>query len=104
MPIAARPTCNGTNSTARSLTWTKHSAGSYPAHADARYNRGVAYLQKGQSDKALADFDEAVRLNPKDAETRFARGRTYHAMDKSIPPWPISPQRLGSIPATSILW
>jgi tetratricopeptide (TPR) repeat protein len=27
-------------------------------------NRGVAYVDKGQYDRAIADFDQAIRLNP----------------------------------------
>ena len=30
-------------------------------------NRGVAYLDKGEYDQAIADFTEAIRLDPNDA-------------------------------------
>jgi lipoprotein NlpI len=33
--------------------------------ATAYYNRGLAYLEKDDPDRALADFNEAIRLNPK---------------------------------------
>src|SRR5713226_5499910 len=34
----------------------------------ALYNqRGIAYHNKGDDDRALADFDEAIRLDPKSA-------------------------------------
>lgn len=31
----------------------------------AYYNRGIAYDEKGQHNKAIADFTKAVELNPK---------------------------------------
>jgi PQQ-dependent catabolism-associated CXXCW motif protein len=40
-------------------------------------NRGSAYLAKGELAKALADYDAAVNLNPKDWETYANRGRAY---------------------------
>jgi tetratricopeptide (TPR) repeat protein len=35
--------------------------------ANAHYNRGIAYKDKGDLDRAIADFGEAIRLNPKHA-------------------------------------
>ncbi len=40
-------------------------------------NRGAAYYYKGQYDRAIADFDQAIKLNPKDAEVYFIRGNAY---------------------------
>ena len=37
-------------------------------------NRGVAYDVKGQPDRAIDDFDEAVRLNPNFPEAFNGRG------------------------------
>jgi hypothetical protein len=31
----------------------------------AYYNRGTAYRAKGDKDRAVADYNEALRLNPK---------------------------------------
>ena len=28
------------------------------------YNRGVAYGKKGELDRAIADYDQAIRLDP----------------------------------------
>ena len=42
-------------------------------------NRGVAYRAKGDYDRAIADFDEAIRLNPQYALAFNNRGLTYHA-------------------------
>ena len=37
----------------------------------------MAYGKKGDHDKAIADFTEAIRLNPKDAEAYYSRGGAY---------------------------
>ena len=37
------------------------------ALAAAYFNRAVAYSNKGEHDRALADYDHAIRLNPGDA-------------------------------------
>ena len=37
-------------------------------------NRGLAYLARGNLDAAIADFDEALRLDPADADTHVNRG------------------------------
>lgn len=39
--------------------------------------RGVAYSAKGDLDRAIADFDDAIRLNPKDKEAISNRGNAY---------------------------
>jgi tetratricopeptide (TPR) repeat protein len=47
---------------------------------DAAYlHRGIAYLQKGNFDSAIADFSEAINLNPAYAEAYFRRGTAYQA-------------------------
>jgi Flp pilus assembly protein TadD len=33
----------------------------------AYYNRGLAYGRNGNYDRAIADLDDAIRLNPKNA-------------------------------------
>jgi tetratricopeptide (TPR) repeat protein len=41
------------------------------------FNRGVAYGEKGQHDKAIADFSKAIEINPRDANNYFNRGIAY---------------------------
>jgi lipoprotein NlpI len=40
-------------------------------------NRGLAYRDKGELDRAIADFNEAIRLEPKFAVAFNSRGFTY---------------------------
>lgn len=40
-------------------------------------NRGAAYRRKGDRDHALADYDEAVRLNPNNSRALHNRGVIY---------------------------
>lgn len=42
--------------------------------AAAIYNRGVGYLKKGDYERAIQDFDQALRLTPKDADVLYNRG------------------------------
>jgi lipoprotein NlpI len=45
--------------------------------AVAHHNRGLAYAVKGDLDRAIADFTEAIRLDPKDALAYNDRGAAY---------------------------
>ena len=45
--------------------------------AKAYNNRGVAYYKKGDYDRAIADYNEALRLDPKDASAYNNRGSAY---------------------------
>lgn len=38
------------------------------------YNGGLAYYEKGEFDKAMASFTEAIRIDPKFAEAYNKRG------------------------------
>jgi tetratricopeptide (TPR) repeat protein len=40
----------------------------------AYYNRALAYENKDDDERAIADYSEAIKLNPKDAEAHFYRG------------------------------
>jgi lipoprotein NlpI len=53
-----------------------------PLCADARASdgfrtRGLAQLQSGNNDLAIAQFDSAIRVNPKDADSYNSRGNAY---------------------------
>ena len=47
------------------------------------YNtRGSAYYQKGEYERAAADFTEVIKLDPKDAFAHNFRGRSYVELGK----------------------
>ena len=41
------------------------------------YSRGLAYRHKGDNDRAIEDFNQALRVNPSNAEVYYSRGRAY---------------------------
>ncbi len=45
--------------------------------APAYINRGITYRKKGQYDRAIADYDKAIKLNPKLAMAYNNRGTVY---------------------------
>jgi tetratricopeptide (TPR) repeat protein len=45
----------------------------------AYYNRGRAYAAKGDNDRAIADYNAALRLDPKFAFAYDNQGNAYHA-------------------------
>ena len=48
-----------------------------PKLAEVYYGRGSAYVGKGDYDKAISDYTEAIRLNPRYAEAYCSRGSAY---------------------------
>jgi len=51
------------------------------------YNRGVVYGKKGDRDKEIAEYTEAIRLQPDFADAYYNRGVAYRgtgATDKAI--------------------
>ncbi|NET62626.1 MAG: tetratricopeptide repeat protein [Symploca sp. SIO2E6] len=48
-----------------------------PEDAQAYYNRGVAYSDRGELDKAITDFTQALEINPEDADVYYNRGIAY---------------------------
>jgi lipoprotein NlpI len=53
------------------------------ARGVAFYNRGNAYVTKGDHDKAIADFDEALKLDPKNASVLNNRGNARNDKGES---------------------
>jgi tetratricopeptide (TPR) repeat protein len=50
-----------------------------PENLSAAYEeRGVAYEGKGDYDHAIPDFNETIRLNPRNAESFYGRGVAYN--------------------------
>ena len=45
--------------------------------AEEANERGFSHAEKGDHDKAIADFTEAIRLDPKDADAYYYRGFSY---------------------------
>ena len=48
----------------RGLAWSAKGEGDHPSYYN---NRGNAWHARGDDDRALADYDKAIRLNPKNA-------------------------------------
>ncbi len=48
-----------------------------PQSVEAHNNRGNAYSDKGEYDKAIQDYAEAIKLNPQYAEAYYNRGNVY---------------------------
>ncbi len=53
-----------------------------PKSAADLCTRGVLFVKAGQLDRALRDFDEAVRLDPKQANAYSERGNVYRLQGK----------------------
>ena len=53
-----------------------------PGNARARSLRGGIFLRKGEPVFALADFNEAILLNPKDHDSWYQRGLIWKAQEE----------------------
>ena len=42
------------------------------------YNRGIAYRSRGDLDRSLADLDQSIKLDPKNADAYFERASAYY--------------------------
>ena len=52
-----------------------------PQNDGAFVNRGIAYRRLGDLDRAIRDYDEAIRLNPRAADAYNNRGNAFRALD-----------------------
>ncbi len=53
----------------------------------AFFNRGIGYDNKGEYDRAIQDYDQAIKLNPNLAQAYSGRGNAYdekHEYDRAI--------------------
>ena len=62
--------------TGPSLTTTKRSGSTLTSSA-TYCNRGVTYGRKGDLDRAVTDYGEAIRLEPDYADAYYERGKAY---------------------------
>ena len=46
--------------------------------AETYYNRGIAYYGKGEYDRAILDYNEALEINPRYAEAYYNRAVSYY--------------------------
>ena len=66
-------------STTRPLPTSTRPCGSIPMTPTRYYNRGVAWNDKGEYDKAIADYDQALRLDP---QVRHRVRRPRHRLER----------------------
>ena len=64
--------------------------------AVADYSRGIVYSDKGDDDRAIAEYDQAILLDPKYAHAYTNRGLRTPKGDP-ITPSPTTTRRSGSI-------
>lgn len=83
----ADPECRQNELAARARSGSKPYRSSIPSSAADYINRGKEYLQKGEYDNAIADFNEAIVLDPKSATAYGGCGEAYKGKrdyDKAI--------------------
>jgi tetratricopeptide (TPR) repeat protein len=54
-----------------------------PNYPDAFNNRGVAYLGKGLTERAIEDFDQAIKLDPNYAIAIYNRGLASQSLGRA---------------------
>jgi tetratricopeptide (TPR) repeat protein len=50
--------------------------------AETAYNRGVDYADQGDSENAIEEYDEIIRLDPQNAAAYSRRGYEYGALGR----------------------
>src|SRR3954470_14053690 len=56
------------------LKWAGHAVDKAPRNAQCYWVRGRIYSAQGEHDKAIADFDQAIKIEPRGAELYQLRG------------------------------
>jgi Tfp pilus assembly protein PilF len=78
-----RDDCNQSNDLSRRIEgctrWLEDKEESAANRAVAYNNRGLSYQAKGDNDRALIDYNEAIRIDPKFPAAYFNRGAVYQA-------------------------
>ena len=55
-----------------------------PKDPISHWGRGLAYYEKADYDKAIADYTEVVRLNSGFGEAFYARGLAYEKIGENV--------------------
>ena len=66
----------------KALVKTLYLVGLEVFELDVSYNRGNAYYDLGQYERAIEDWDEAIRLNPQAADAYYNRGLAYERLGR----------------------
>ena len=69
-----------------------------PTNANDFNRRGVAYYGKKDYDRAIADYDQAIKLNPAYPTALINRGNAWRAKGSATVPPPTTARRCASIP------
>ena len=64
-----------------------------PDLAVAHHNRGYVYYVKGEYDRAVTEYDKAIRLDPNDGDYYNHRGNAFYSKGTTTAPWPITARR-----------
>jgi tetratricopeptide (TPR) repeat protein len=63
---------------AEELSLARNAASAMGDAAEALFKRGLAYIEKGQYESAIADLSEVIRLHPDSAPAFYSRGTAYN--------------------------
>src|SRR5258708_5539365 len=92
-------TCNTASGGAKILACTSVISAGGPDVSWAYANRGNAYREMGDKDRAFADYNEAIRINPRNPSGVNGRGAIFREREATtIALLPITMRRSGSIP------
>jgi class 3 adenylate cyclase/tetratricopeptide (TPR) repeat protein len=87
----------------RAIAAFSGSIGAAPS-ADAYNNRGIAYYEKGERERAIADYSEAVRLEPQHGEAFNNRAWTYFKSGQAQTALADADQAVRLLPGQAYTW